>query len=70
MNNISKLYKRVLNKKALKKIIADETGRTEQSIETNWLSTGNVPAHFETRVHELIINFIKQEINQNKKLIK
>jgi hypothetical protein len=70
MNNISKLYKRVIDKKALKKIIAAETGRTESSIESNWLSTGNVPLHFEKRVHELMINFIKQEINKTKKIIK
>lgn len=67
--NIKKLYAQVLDKNSFAKMVAKEFNRSESSIKTNWLSTGSVPDYAEKRLHELLINTLKAQINKTKKLI-
>ena len=65
MENINKLYGMVRDKEPFLALLSKEFDRSVSSIRSNWFSRGNVPDWAEKRVHELLINTLKQ---QKKKL--
>lgn len=69
-DNIKELYSQVLEKNDFIKLLANEYGRSESSIQTNWLSTFSIPDHFKERVHELLISTLKSQMNKTKRMIK
>lgn len=69
-DNIKELYSQVLEKNDFIKLVANEYGRSESSVRSNWLSTFSIPDHFKKRVHELLISTLKLQINKTKRMIK
>ena len=69
MENIKKLWARVINKPMVVEILAREYGLSESSVRTNWFSSWAIPEQYQNRVHEVLVNMIKSEINISKGLI-
>lgn len=70
MNNIKKLYSQVLDKKALVTLVANEFGRPEASVRSNWFGTGNISDDLiQKRVIELLHNTLNSQANKTKRMI-
>ncbi len=69
-NNNKNLFNRIIEKEVFIILAAKEFNRDTSTIRANWITMGNVPDYFEVRFHQLLINFIKCEINKTKQIIK
>ena len=70
INNIQVLYSRINDKKKFIELVANDFNKSFTGLHTNWFSSWKIPQENQERLHTLLINFLKQEIKLNEKLIR